>query len=138
MENFKKFQILEHRADLKLRIFGKNKKELFGNALIGMENALRAEIKESKPKKRKIKVKSLDLETLLVDFLSEILYLNQTKREIFEKINFKKFSDTEIEAEIFGQKIKNFGLDIKAVTYHDLNIHQKKDGTWQATILFDI
>jgi SHS2 domain-containing protein len=33
MKNFKKFQILEHRADLKLRIFGKNKKELFENAI---------------------------------------------------------------------------------------------------------
>jgi SHS2 domain-containing protein len=30
------------------------------------------------------------------------------------------------------------GVHIKGVTYHDLDIHQEKDGTWQATILFDI
>jgi SHS2 domain-containing protein len=133
-----RYKILEHKADLKIRAFGKDKKELFENVMIGMENALRAEIKKSKPKKRKIKVKSLDLETLLVDFLSEILYLNQTKREIYQKIKFKKLFGPEIEAEIFGKKVKNFGLDIKAVTYHDLDIHQRKDGTWQATVLFDI
>jgi SHS2 domain-containing protein len=30
------------------------------------------------------------------------------------------------------------GVHIKGVTYHGLDIHQEKDGTWQATILFDI
>jgi len=28
--------------------------------------------------------------------------------------------------------------DIKAVTYHSLYVHQEKDGSWQAIILFDI
>jgi len=36
----KKYEILEHRADLKIRVFGKTKKELFKNALLGMTNSL--------------------------------------------------------------------------------------------------
>lgn len=134
----KKYEILEHKADLKIRAFGKDKKELFRNALIAMSSALRAKAKSQKPKVKNIKIKSPNLETLLVDFLSEVVYLIQVNKEIYTNIKFKKFSDTEIKGRLFGRKVERFGEDIKGVTYHDLGIHQKKDGTWQATILFDI
>ena len=134
----KKYEILEHKADLKIRTFGQDKKGLFRNALIAMSSALRAKAKSQKSKVKNIKIESLNLETLLVDFLSEVLYLIQVNKEIYTNIRFKKFSDTEIKGRLFGQKVERFGEDIKGVTYHDLGINQKKDGTWQATILFDI
>jgi len=134
----KKYEILEHRADLKIRVFGKTKKELFKNALLGMTNSLLGEIKSEKLNPRFIKIKALDLNSLLVDFLNEVLYLIQINKEIYQKIKFKKFSDTEIQAELLGQKIKRFNLEIKAATYHNLNITQLKNGLWQTTILFDI
>ena len=132
------YEILEHKADLKIRAFGKTKEELFLNMLKGMTESQKPEIKKDQEIKRDIKVKSLDLAALLVDFLSEVLYLSQVDKEVYSKINFKRFSDQEIEAEIFGQKVKRFGEDIKAVTYHGLDLHQDKDGTWVATVLFDI
>lgn len=134
----KKYEILEHTADLKIRAFGKTKKELFLNMLLGMETALRPKIKNIKEKIKNINVESSNLETLLVDFLSEVLYLIQVNKEICQDIKFKKFSDTKIEAELSGQKVESFGEDIKGVTYHDLEIKQNLDGTWQATVLFDI
>jgi len=135
----RKFKILEHITDLKIRAFGKTKEELFLNAMLGMEAALRPKIKSQKLKvKTKIRIESEDLTCLLVDFLSEINYLNETNREVYQKIHFEKFSDKEIEAEIFGYKVKSFGLQIKGVTFHDLDIHQREDGTWEATVLFDI
>ncbi len=134
----KKYEILDHRADLKIKVFGRDKKELFLNALLGMTSGLRPTKLKTKSEKRKIKISSSDLDALLVDFLSEALYLIQTNKEVYDDIKFKKFSNTEIEAELLGQKVKSFGEDIKAVTYHDLDIRQKKDKTWEATILFDI
>jgi len=140
----RKFEILEHKADLKIRAFGKDKRELFMNALLGMEAGLRPEIRNPKvplihtAEIRKIKIKSPDLGALLVDFLSEVLYLVQINKEIYNEVKFKKFTDTEIEAELFGQKVERFGEDIKAVTYHDLHIYQKNDKAWEAVILFDI
>jgi len=134
----KKYEILEHKADLKIRAFGKDKKELFSNMLLAMAESQKPEIKGKQKNKRQIKIKSLDLAVLLVDFLSEALYLSQVNKEIYFDINFKKFSNTEIEGELIGQKVARFGEDIKAVTYHSLNIHQKKDKTWEATVLFDI
>lgn len=132
------YEILEHRADLKIRVFGKTKEELFLNAVLAMGDGLQPESRKQEAKSRKIKIKSDNFETLLVDFLSEVLYLIQVNKEIYTDVKFKKFSDTEIEAELSGEKIERFGEDIKAVTYHDLNVHQKEDSTWEATVLFDI
>lgn len=133
-----KFKILEHKADLKIRVFGRNKKELFKNALIGMSSGLRPKVKTQKSKVKTIKIQSPDLNALLVDFLSEVLYLTQVNKEIYNTAKFKKFSTQKIEAEISGKKVERFGEDIKAVTHHNLDIHQREDGSWEATILFDI
>ncbi|XOB42051.1 MAG: archease [Candidatus Nealsonbacteria bacterium] len=133
----KKFEILEHKADLKIRAFGKNKEELFLNMLLAMTENQRPEILPGKVK-REIKISSPELSSLLVDFLSEVLYLTQVNKEVYSEVNFKKFIDTGLKAELVGQKVESFGEDIKAVTYHSLDIHQKKDGTWQTTVLFDI
>lgn len=133
----KKFEVLEHTADLKIRAFGKNKAELFLNAMLAMQEGLRPKIKNKKAE-TKIRIESEDLESLLVDFLSEINYLNEVNREVYQKAYFEKFSDKMLVAEISGRKVKRFGLQIKGVTFHDLDIHQREDGIWEATVLFDI
>jgi len=78
------------------------------------------------------------LPSLLVDFLSEVLYLSEVNREVYQKIQFKKFTDKEIEGILSGKKLKRRGVIIKGVTYHDLDIKQRKDKIWEVTILFDI
>lgn len=134
----KKYEILEHKADLKIRAFGETKEELFLNALLGMAESLKPDIKPDGKIIRQIKINSSDLPTLLVDFLSETLYLIQVNKETYNNVKFKKFTDIEIEAELFGQKVERFGEDVKAVTYHQLDLHQRENGIWEATVLFDI
>jgi len=135
----KKYEVLEHRADLKIRAFGRTKEELFLSMLIGMSESMKPKVRRLEEKnRREIKIKSLDLPTLLVDFLSEALYLNQVNHEAYFNVKFRKFFDNEIEGELIGQKVERFGEDIKGVTYHNLNIHQREDGIWEAIILFDI
>jgi len=134
-----KFEILEHKADLKIRAFGKIKEELFLNTLLGMEESMKYEVKRPEGKiKRVVKIKSIDSPALLVDFLSEILYLTQVNKEIYNSVKFKKFTDNEIEAELSGQKVERFGEDVKAVTHHNLEIQRGDDGIWTAVVLFDI
>ena len=136
MEN-KDYKILPHPADVKVQAFGKTKEELFANALKGMSDVLRPK-RKTQSAKRKINARSLDLNSLLVDFLSEVLYLIQTNKEIYNNVKFTKFFDKELEAELTGSKVESFGEDIKAVTYHGLEIEKNKNGLYQATILFDI
>ena len=133
----KKYEILEHKADLKIRVFGKDLKELFLNAMVGMFEGARYE-SEGGEIKREIKISSLDLPSLLVDFLSEVLYLCEVNKEVYYKVQFKNLTGKELEGILIGKPLKRMGVHIKAVTYHDLDVHQKKDKTWEATILFDI
>jgi SHS2 domain-containing protein len=144
----KSYKILEHIADVRVRAFGKTKEELFLNAMKGMNAVLKPQIKDKKSpptprlrrasKIRNIKIKSVDLNALLVDFLSEVLYQIQTNKEIYNDVKFEKFSDIELEGELTGNKVELFGEDIKAVTYHKLEIKRNKEGLYGATVLFDI
>jgi len=134
-----KFELLEHKADLKIRAFGRDKKELFLNSMLGMYKGAGYESKAKSQKSRlKIKISSLDLPSLLVDFLNEVLYFTETKKLVFEGVDFKKMTNKEIEVTLIGKPLKRMGVHIKAVTYHNLDVHQEKNGMWQAVILFDI
>ena len=133
----KPYEFLEHPADLKIKAFGKTKEELFLNILRGMVAAQKMEIEDEEEVKREVKIESPDLGSLMVDFLNEIIYLSQTNKEAYRRAEFKKFSENSLEAELVGQKIKRFGEDIKAVTYHNLEI-KKIDDHWEAIVIFDI
>jgi len=132
------YEILDHPADLKIRAYGDNLPELFLNMFKGMFESCRPIIEDKSPIiTRKIEIKASDLESLLINFLSEALYLSDVNNETYFKVNFKKLDKGGLMAEIKGRKVKKINLEIKAVTWHDLKI-DKKDNLWQATVLFDI
>ena len=91
----KTYEILEHKADLRIRAFGRTKEELFLNTLKGMSDSQTAETEEGTIVQRELRVLSSDLPALLVDFLSEILYLEQINKEIYSRVEFKKFTEKE-------------------------------------------
>ena len=145
--NIKPFEILEHTGDVKIRVFGKTKEEWFLNAMGGMNEILKATgNREQGIVRRNIKIQSTDINALLVDFLSEINYLRQVNMEMYDKARFTRFSDThstgsgqaELEAEIEGWEVEEFGEDIKAVTFHDLDIQKDKEGICTTNIIFDV
>lgn len=142
-----KYQNLEHTADLKIRAFGKDKEELFANMALGMfENIVDSkDIEKDQPVKRKIKVKSGDLPSLLVDFLSELVTLSDINNEVYLNYELRIMSreagasggNYELVGIATGYKVKRLKLEIKAVTYNDLKI-EEKNGKWIAEVVFDI
>ena len=126
----KKFEILPHTADVRVKVFGETYEELFKNALLAMAEILKNNLSQIKnPAKAKINIQSPDINSLLVDFLSEVLYQSQMNKVIYSDAIFSKFSDfstsskqAELQAEIRGNKVDSFDEDIKAVTYHELEI----------------
>jgi len=133
------YEILEHTADLKIRVQGKTLPELFANALKGMFQAAHYQAEKNSPlNKRKIVLSSFNLPSLLVDFLSEALYLSETHKEVYPEIEIKSLTEKKLTGNLIGQKLAKMGVHLKAVTYHDLSVVQDKNGLWQATLLFDI
>jgi SHS2 domain-containing protein len=133
-----KFKILPHTADVRMLIFGGSFQELFFNALLGMEKILGPIKTNEETDWREFKVESLDTTALLIDFLSEILYLTQTHKEIYNQLEIKKLTETSIEGRVKGIKIEGFSEDIKGVTYHEAYVQQKSDDKWEALVIFDL
>jgi SHS2 domain-containing protein len=137
-DNHFKFEILSHTADLRIKAMGKDTKELFSNMLKGLSSVMVGEVKDNEFKKKKITVKSQDIKALLVDFLNEVLYQSYIEKEIYTDVNFKKFSDQQIDAELIGRSVKRFNEDVKAATYHNLEFSKNEKGLFEATVIFDI
>jgi SHS2 domain-containing protein len=145
----KEYELVPDTADLKIRAYGISLEELFKNALKGMF----ASIKPHGPHihyphdviaiskytvEHKVAIQSDNLEQLLVDFLTETLYLSNTNNEAYFDARFEALENTYLQATIFGVKITGFALsEIKAVTYHDLEVEQI-DSLWVATLVFDV
>lgn len=147
--NNRDFIQLPHTADIKVRVFGATKEELFAHALEAMFQVVhpivpgaRTEndrvIPPSLPVQRSIKITSVDEENLLVDFLSEALCLSDTHNEAYFDAEISLLTSTELHATLHGTPITGFeSSEIKAVTYNELHIEQTAEG-WQTDIVFDI
>ncbi|MCA9770282.1 archease [Candidatus Dependentiae bacterium] len=146
----KKFEQLPHTADIKIRVYGKTKEELFRNSLYGMFSIVGPHVPSSckkvgeyivcddLPKKHIVEVMAPDIDALLVDFLSEALYLSDVHNQAYFDVAIDQLTDTNIKAVIKGVAITGFDVvEIKAVTYHDLVI-KHVDDVWQTDIVFDI
>jgi len=133
------YRFLEHTADVRLEVKGKDLKGLFSDAVAGMMAFLRPRVgREVTGVKRLISLNSPDATALLVDFLGEVLRLSQTNKEAYHKAVFHKLSLTSLEAELFGVPVEAFRDDIKAVTYHEAKIAKNEKGELQTLIVFDI
>lgn len=133
----KKFKILDHLADLKIRAWGKNLPEVFINMATGMLQAQKHHFSKPTRAEREITVSSTDKHSLLIDFLSEILYLSAVNKEVYPQINITQFSETKLKAKLQAVKVNQFDLEIKAVTYGQGEVKKIKDG-WEAIVIFDI
>ncbi|MBI2099611.1 archease [Candidatus Uhrbacteria bacterium] len=147
------YEILPHTADLKIRVRGESKKELFSNSLRAMFMAMRPKAADCAWEAvggadtlkcaelgivRQIKLKSVDEKALLVDFLSEALALSDANNEAYLGAEIVNLSETEIEARILGLPVSSFEEEeIKAVTHHGIEIKKTKDG-FETEIIFDV
>ena len=133
----KKFEVLPHTADFKLRAYGKDEEELFSHAVQGMFESL-SPVWQEETVERSITVESSDIELLLVDFLSEALYFSDVYKEAYDKCVIEEISHTCVKGVLHGKKISGFESgEIKAVTHHELSV-RLRDGVWVADVLFDI
>lgn len=141
----KQYEYLEHTADIKFQAYGKTLEEVFENAALAMFNVIINTEKVSGETAKEIFLKSPDLESLLVDWLSELLYIFEVDEIVFRKFRVEEIKEEKGEYLITGQALGEkyypeshpFETEIKAVTYNQLEIVKTPDG-WKAQIVVDI
>lgn len=137
----KTYEIIEHTADVGIKAFGKNISEAFENAAKGMFDIITDNSEIESVGQYDITLDAPDLEQLLVDWLSELLFLNTSKNLVFGffkvELDEKK---NHLSAKVFGEKYNiskhKIGVEIKAVTYHMLEVKNKRP--YHVQVLFDI
>lgn len=140
----KEFEILEHTADIGIVAYGKTKREVFINAAKGMYYIITEDKREFKGNfSHYIKLTAENPENLLVAWLSELLYLSETKLVIFNRFEIEELSNYQLSGKVFGKRIDQSGYkikrEIKAVTYHRLEIKEDQESElWRAQVIFDI
>jgi len=152
------FEILEHPADVRVKVKGEDLGEILKQAVLGMMAITKGEVKSKKcwqsqnflrRRRTKLKVKreriiraeGTDRESLLVNFLTEVWYEAEKNKESYSQVAIEKVEEKEgqlqVGAKLSGQLVEKFALEIKAVTYWDLKVEEKEGGL-EAIITFDI
>jgi SHS2 domain-containing protein len=136
-----KYEIIEHTADVGIRAWGSTLAESFENAAKGMFAIITNNSKINGIGEYKIILDADNAEQLLVDWLSELLFLNTAKNLVFGKFKVKldkeyKHLEATIAGEEYDKKKHGYGTEIKAVTYHMLKIEEKP--SYIIEVLFDI
>ena len=132
---------LSHTADICLRIEAESIEELFCVGAFAMNEILNPGICAAEgayDNQCEISVQSIDLTALFIDFLSEILTLAYTEKTIFCKFKIVELSTHSVVASLKGKRAPEFHEDIKAVTYHDAEVHLNDMGNYESLVIFDI
>ena len=139
------FEVIEHTADMALRIRGATLDELFEAGARGLAHLLSPTGGIGSIEEHSFEKESLSLERLLVEFLSELVFLHETREMLFSGFDVA-VSGSEGEGgyhvratargEPFDPKRHTLDSPVKAVTQHMLAVDRTGDG-WEATIVMD-
>jgi SHS2 domain-containing protein len=137
----KNYELIEHTADIGIRVKGGDLKGLFRNAALAMFEILAKQIKPAQKNSEKInlKQKADNPEELFINWLNELLSLSDAKGLIFYDFQIKKIGKFSLEATLLGSNIENYKIntEIKAATYHELKLKEDKSG-WEAEVILDV
>jgi len=131
------YEELEHTADWALHVFGEDLAELFRNATSGMLELMGVTAAEGNIQERTLELEATDRETLLVLFLEEILFQIETEGLTTTRISFDKIDSHSLSAQLACHPIAGIQKEIKAVTYHNLEIKNSTSGL-ETVIVFDV
>ena len=132
------FEEIDHTGDRALRIHGNDLEGLLLNAARGLNSILVSnQITGPGRQEKFIELEAMDMEDLLVDWLSELVYWAEIEMLIFHEFKIERVSPNYLRAKIYGTPVKQLTKHIKAVTYHNLEIVRSATGL-TATVVFDV
>ncbi len=127
---------IEHTADWELEVWAPDLPALMEEAARGMYELMGVEVSEESRCHRQIELLADDREELLVSFLGELLFLVEDEDLAFDGF-LLTVDDTSLVARLEGGSIVSRSKEIKAVTYHRLEISETKRGL-ETSIIFDV
>jgi SHS2 domain-containing protein len=135
------FELLDHPADIGFRARGETLEELFANCAYALSSIILDPENAAPAQNWLLEAEGTDLESLLVNWLNEVLYYVDTKRVVFAKLSLTFSEPLRVHCQAEGEPrdpVKHpVRLFVKAVTYHQLKI-SRADNTWIAEVYLDV
>ena len=134
---------LDHTADVGFALEAQSLEELFQAALKGLLDVMFTAPPQGGRKRRHLRLFAEDLETLLVRFLNELIYLIQTKGFVPGRARIRVEEEEggyRLTATLFGEPFQErFGFqgEVKSATFHGLSV-RKEDGRWKAQVILAV
>ncbi|MGD8969498.1 MAG: archease [Anaerolineae bacterium] len=133
----KHFEEIEHTADIAIRVWGHDLAALFANAAYAM-SCLLTDVEDVVPTvEQTIELVAEDVEVLLVDWLSELLFLGERDNLVFTTVDRLRVTPNRLHATVRGGPIQERYSHIKAVTFSELQITGTEEG-YETVIVFDV
>jgi SHS2 domain-containing protein len=135
----KRFELIEHMADIGIKAYGENIKEAFASAAYGMFSIIAGLDAVRETEIRRVEVKADDIEGLLFEWLNSLLYYFDVETLILRRFDIVEFSDTRLVADCLGEKYDagrhHIKIGVKSATYHLLEVDKKNN---RVQVIFDI
>ncbi len=139
-----KYKFFPHTADVLFEAYGKTLEKMFEHAALALEELMVNTETLQRKEHFEIVLEAKEIETLLYDFLSELIFVKDTEGFLFNKFHvviLHKNKQYELLATCEGDYIKRevheLRNDAKAITMHEFEVKKEKD-TWMSRVLVDI
>lgn len=134
------FSFIEHTADIGLEIHAPNKESVFETAGRGLFSII-TDLSKVEPRETvEFEIDYVSDEDALVDFLNELIYLNDAKKMLFSRFDIE-IEDSKLKVRAHGEKIDphkhTINEQVKSATYHELEFHRQGEG-YTARVIFDV
>ena len=136
----KRFEIIEHTADIGVAAYGSDLKRAFANAAYALFSLI-VDVKDVGDSVcREVEVTAENREDLLVAWLNELLYLFEVENLLFSRFTVAELNEIRLRSKCYGEVIDplrhKIKMGVKAATYHMLKI-ERVNGC-RVQVLFDI
>jgi SHS2 domain-containing protein len=138
-----RYEFKEHTADIIARAYGDTLEEAFAAAARAMFDIVTNGSEIKAVNKYEVKAESIDLEGLLVGFLSELIVLHETENVVLEQFQVVLDGDHGLTAVCLGEPFDparhGGGSPVKGVAYHQMEIEKGDQGRpCHVQVLFDV
>lgn len=137
----KKYELIDHTADIGVKVRGKSVGELFENAAYAMFDLIADLDRVKKREVLEVEIEGEGMDELLADWLRELLYKFNGERHLLKDFKIEEIDQKSLKARVRGEKLDlsrhSLKMEIKAVTYYGLEIKRTSEG-WQAQVIFDV
>lgn len=130
------YREIEHTADWALQVWAPDLETLFIQAAKGMYELAGTVLSPTGRISREVKLTAVDAESMLVAFLSELVFVAENEGIGFDKFDVS-ITGESLRAEMEGSEILSRKKEIKAVTFHNLEVAEVAGG-YEVTIVFDV